>query len=860
MMGRVAGSALTLVAVVLVLGVGGCGDETVTAASAASVSVSPEQATLSVGGELQLSATVRDASGNILPGRQIQWFSTASAVAAVDANGLVEGRSPGSALIEASVDGVTGSAQVQVEPASRIALEPDEVRLQAEAGQPATEPRTVEVTNAGGGSLTELTTSVTYPANEPGGWLSLSLSSTQAPASLEVIASAQGLELGSYTAHVEVWAPTAENSPATVSVRFEVGEGPTSIVVSSTALGFSSEEGEGPPPAQTVTVTNGGGGELSGLTFPVSYPDGEPSGWLSVQAGGTTAPVDLTIRANPDGLSSGTYDAFVDVTSPVAVNSPVRIQVRLTLGSPPPRIELVPESVSFQVEEAQAPPAPAQVEVRNTGTGTLAGLQESIAFPSGVLGARATVSLEGTSAPTTLVVSVVETDLLPGQYEATVSVSSDDALNSPQTLGVSMEVLPRPSAEESRITADPEEIEAGGQETSQITVTLRDPRGDPLGFGGADVELSTTAGELSPVTDQGDGTYTATLTSPPLPLPAASATVTGSVNGEAIQDTAVVVFTGSISLSESTVEADPEELPADGTSTSQITVTPLDGNGDPIPDESLDVTLELEGEGTLSPVNFDSESSTYQATLTAPDTPGSATIRARVDGELLEDSATVDFVASETAQIAIVSGDDQVGAAGERLADSLVVRVTDGLDNPLPGVDVTWTPSGDGSVNPGTSTTDADGLAATAWNLGSEPGTQFVDAAADGVTESVTFSATAEDPDAAATSLAFISEAQTITAGETSNPIAVELQDAQGNTATSDGGTQVQLSSDSEGTFRNPSDTADIDSIHISDGESQASFRYTSTQVGTHLITASAEGLESDSQELEVEPEEDDQG
>lgn len=60
-----------------------------------------------------------------------------------------------------------------------------------------------------------------------------------------------------------------------------------------------------------------------------------------------------------------------------------------------------------------------------------------------------------------------------------------------------------------------------------------------------------------------------------------------------------------------------------------------------------------------------------------------------------------------------ISGDQQVGVAGRRLADSLRVRVTyEG--EPLEGVRVIWW-TGEGSVEPSSARTDADGLAATTW-------------------------------------------------------------------------------------------------------------------------------------------------
>lgn len=66
------------------------------------------------------------------------------------------------------------------------------------------------------------------------------------------------------------------------------------------------------------------------------------------------------------------------------------------------------------------------------------------------------------------------------------------------------------------------------------------------------------------------------------------------------------------------------------------------------------------------------------------------------------------------------SGDGQTGPSGEPLADSLVVQAIDYFGEGLGGVVVDWQQvTGDGSVSPTTSTTDAaTGLAATQWTLG----------------------------------------------------------------------------------------------------------------------------------------------
>jgi adhesin/invasin len=97
-----------------------------------------------------------------------------------------------------------------------------------------------------------------------------------------------------------------------------------------------------------------------------------------------------------------------------------------------------------------------------------------------------------------------------------------------------------PSGATSEITANPTSIDANESSTSTITVLLRDAFGNALTTGGANVAVSTTLGTLGPVTDNGNGTYSATLTSS---TAAGTATISGTVNGATISDTASVDFT-----------------------------------------------------------------------------------------------------------------------------------------------------------------------------------------------------------------------------------------------------------------------------------------------------------------------------
>lgn len=87
---------------------------TVIEAPVARVDVTPASATLVVGATVQLQAQPRDGAGNALEGRTIAWTSSAASIASVSATGLVNGASPGSAVISATAGGVAGQAAIQV--------------------------------------------------------------------------------------------------------------------------------------------------------------------------------------------------------------------------------------------------------------------------------------------------------------------------------------------------------------------------------------------------------------------------------------------------------------------------------------------------------------------------------------------------------------------------------------------------------------------------------------------------------------------------------------------------------------------------------------------------------------------------
>ena len=87
--------------------------------SVASVEVSPSADTITPGDTLRLTAKATDANGHDVAGTEFAWASGDTAVAVVDATGLVRGSREGTATITATAGSATGSATVTVSVGSR---------------------------------------------------------------------------------------------------------------------------------------------------------------------------------------------------------------------------------------------------------------------------------------------------------------------------------------------------------------------------------------------------------------------------------------------------------------------------------------------------------------------------------------------------------------------------------------------------------------------------------------------------------------------------------------------------------------------------------------------------------------------
>lgn len=98
------------------------------------------------------------------------------------------------------------------------------------------------------------------------------------------------------------------------------------------------------------------------------------------------------------------------------------------------------------------------------------------------------------------------------------------------------------------------------------------------------------------------------------------------------------------------------------------------------------------------------------------------------------------------ATLVAVSGSGQTGEAGQELPTPLAVKVTDAADNPIEGLSVSWSvAAGDGSVEPSSSRSNAEGVAVSVWTLGAKPGPATLTASVPGLSP-VIFEATGVAP------------------------------------------------------------------------------------------------------------------
>ncbi|MEJ2218375.1 MAG: hypothetical protein P8099_17365, partial [Gemmatimonadota bacterium] len=306
-----------------------CTTSDVTSVVISSVAIDPSGADLVVGDSVHFTAVVRENDGTVLSGATVTWSSEDGTVVSIGQDGTAHGLKAGSADIQASFRGMSGSAAVNVTPRPAIAVSPDSVSFSGSVGGAPPPAQVVQVTNGGGGTLDGLVATVQYGVGQPTGWLDVSLDSSSAPADL-TLTPTTSLPAGTYDATVTLTGQKASNSPFSIPVSFTLVEDRPIIHLSPDSVTLQGDAA-GSPVTTNVQVTNTGAGSLTGLGASIWYETTTGS-WLSASLSRDTAPATVAITADPGSLAPGVYHGEVRVTSPVAVTSPVPASVTFVVG------------------------------------------------------------------------------------------------------------------------------------------------------------------------------------------------------------------------------------------------------------------------------------------------------------------------------------------------------------------------------------------------------------------------------------------------------------------------------------------------------------------------------------------------
>ena len=217
----------------------------------------------------------------------------------------------------------------------------------------------------------------------------------------------------------------------------------------------------------------------------------------------------------------------------------------------------------------------------------------------------------------------------------------------------------------------------------------------------------------------------------------ATITVTGATAGTGTEtQTATVGEPVEITI----YDGDDQEGEINSRLDDDLVVQVVDRNGNGVSFETVRFRV-VEGSGRLSPTNTRTDRDGLADATFTPRSQGTVEVEA-FSGDLSPVIFTVN-VGEPPDAIIKVSGDDQSGRPGARLANPFVVEVVDENDDPVSGATVAFSvTAGDGTLSATSAATGNNGRAQTTLTLGDEVGDNTVSARVTGL-PAVTFTASA---------------------------------------------------------------------------------------------------------------------
>ncbi|HYW32556.1 MAG TPA: Ig-like domain-containing protein [Gemmatimonas sp.] len=784
---------------------------TVAPNSPTTVSVLPALATVIAGASLDLVVALRDATGRDIVGRTVQWTSSSPAIAIVSSTGRVRGVSPGTARIDATVDGVVGSSGITIIPVPVAAVA---VNLSVPAlivGQAA--QATAVARDAAGGVLT--------------GRVVVWTSTNTAVATVSATGLVTALSVGSTTIRGTV-ETVVGSAPFTVVVG-----SPTTITAFS-AVTQSATAGGAVAAPPTVRVTDAGGSPVQGVNVAFAVTSGGGTinpGSVATNASGTASLTSWTVGATAGANS-------VSASVPGLAGSPVTFIATGTVGAAATIAATSPLTQSVGAGTAVA--SPPSVRVTDAFGNPVSGVTVSFAVTAGggainattvitnALGQAAlgTWTLGGTAGANAVTATAAGLTGSPVTFTATGTVGAATNMIAASAVSQSAAVGTAVAAAPSVRVRD-----AGGNGVSGITVTFTLTSGGGTMSPASPALVVTNASGVATLSSWTLGTVAGSNAVTATVAGLTGSPVTFSATGVAGAATQLVVVTqpsGAASGAAFTTQPVVELRDANGnrtTSTAMVTVTRLTGTG--VLSGTTSVAA-VNGRATFSALSITGTGAhTLQFVSTAP--------------AVTVNSASFTVTAAAPTAIASNSVTTQSANAGTAVAAPPSVRVRDAGNNPVSGVTVTFAiTGGGGSISPTSVVTNASGIATlTSWTLGAVAGANSVSATAAGLIGSpVVFNATGTvGPAAAIIANSNVSQSAPINTAVSTAP-SVRVNDAFGNGVA---GASVTFTVTAGGGATSPASPAVV--VTNASGIATLSTWTLGTSAGSNTVNAAATGL-----------------
>jgi predicted secreted protein len=363
-------------------------------------------------------------------------------------------------------ENVTGDSDVDVPVYDKplICCNPKSFNFSATEGGSNPADQTLEISNSG-------VDTIDWTLGDDAEWLSedpTSGSSTGELDTVDVSVDITGMSDGDYSANITITADGADNSPWTVPVSLHIDSSTPEISFDPESLSFTAVEGGSNPSPEVLDIWNSG---VDILNWTLS----DDAEWLSENPTGGNSTDDhvwVSVLVDSAGMSAGDYSADITITADGAGNSPQKVPVSLHISTAAaPVISFTPKSLSFTAGEESSNPANQTLEIWNSGADTL---HWTLGDDAAWLSENPT-SGSSTGERDTVILSVDIAGMSDGAYSTSITITSPEASNSPQTVPITLYVgVSPPEPAQFTITGldvTPEQVPPGQPVTISAQVT-----------------------------------------------------------------------------------------------------------------------------------------------------------------------------------------------------------------------------------------------------------------------------------------------------------------------------------------------------------------------------------------------------